>query len=98
MKWSVFLLCVSVCILSFLLPVTSAACIPYVPPVPTETYSPPGPYGTIYVESSPAGAYIYINHDLRGRAPLTITGLWPGSYEVAAEMDGFETYTTTTTI
>lgn len=98
MKWSVFLLCIVVCTLFFLLPLTSAACPGVVTTFPTQTYSPSGPYGTIYVESSPAGADVYLDGDARGHAPLTISGLWPGTYEITARMTGFETYTSTTTI
>ena len=64
----------------------------------TTTYGPPGPYGTIYVESSPAGAVIFINGDNEGHAPVTITGLWPGSYNISAELAGFLKYTSITTI
>lgn len=64
----------------------------------TTTYASAGPYGTIYVESSPSGAVISVNGENKGTAPVTITGLWPGSYTVSAEMAGFQKYTTTTTI
>jgi hypothetical protein len=98
MKGPFLLLCISVCILALLIPVTSAACNPPQTTFPTPTVYPPGPYGTIYIESSPAGAYIYLNDEYQGRAPITITGLWPKTYEITAKMSGFETYTATTTI
>ena len=98
MKWPVFLLSIGVCSLFLFLPCTSAACTGIVTPSPTQTYSPPGPYGTIYVESSPAGADVYLDGDARGRAPLTIYDLWPGTYEITARMTGFETYRSTITI
>jgi PEGA domain len=98
MKRSILLLCVFVCCLLISPPFASAACIGSVTPFPTPTTSPPGPYGTIYVESSPAGANIYLDDEYRGHAPLTITGLWPKSYEITAKMTGYETFTSVTTI
>jgi len=64
----------------------------------TTTYWPPGPYGTIYVESSPPGAIIYLNGNNEGHAPVTITGLWQGTYTISAELTGYQEYTTITTI
>ncbi len=54
-------------------------------PISTPTTVPPVRYGSIAVESSPAGADIYFNGNYRGRAPLTITDVWPGTYIIAAE-------------
>ena len=98
MKWSVFLLCIIACSLLFLTSFTSAACkggTPLFVPTPPP---PPGPDGTISVESSPAGANIYLNGQAQGRSPVTIPNLWPGNYEITAEMSGFETFRTVTTI
>jgi PEGA domain len=67
-------------------------------PVYTPTTEPPVRYGTIYVESSPAGADIYFNGNYRGHAPLTISDVWPGTYTISAEMNGYRTYTTTTSV
>jgi hypothetical protein len=68
-------------------------------PIPVATtYGHAGPYGTIYVESSPAGAVIYLDGDSKGQAPVTITGLWPGSYNISAELAGYQEYTSITTI
>jgi hypothetical protein len=64
----------------------------------TTTYGPPGPYGTIYVETSPPGAVIYLNDENKGHAPVTITGLWPGSYTISAELAGYQDYTSATTL
>jgi len=55
-------------------------------------------YGTISVESSPSGAEIYFNGDYRGLAPVTISEVWPGSYTISAEKEGYHTYTTTTSV
>ena len=69
-----------------------------VPRTVTTTYGPAGPYGTIYVESSPDGAVISLDGDYKGHAPVTITGLWPGSYNISAELAGFQEYTSIATI
>jgi hypothetical protein len=64
----------------------------------TTTYGTPGPYGTIYVESSPDGAVIYLDDEYKGPAPVTITDLWPGSYTISAKLAGFQESTSETTI
>lgn len=65
-------------------------------PLPTPV--PPVNYGSIYVESSPSGASIYFNGNYRGTAPLTIGEVWPGSYTIQAELNGYRTFTTTTSV
>ena len=65
-------------------------------PIPTPV--PPVNYGSIYVESSPSGASIYFNGNYRGIAPLTISEVWPGSYSIQAELNGYHTFTTTTSV
>jgi hypothetical protein len=67
-------------------------------PLTTPTTAPPVRYGSISVESSPAGADIYFDGNYRGRAPLTISAIWPGDYTISAEMSGYRTYTTTTSV
>ena len=67
-------------------------------PIPTETTSPPVRYGSIAVESLPTGADIYFDGSYRGRAPLTITDVWPGTFPISAEMTGYRTFTTTVTV
>jgi hypothetical protein len=67
-------------------------------PVPVPTTPSPVRYGTVYIESSPAGADIYFDGSYRGRAPLTIHDVWPGDYTISAEMSGYRTYTTTTSV
>ncbi len=86
-------------LLLFLMPGASAACpgTIYTGPIPTAYYEP-GPHGTIYVETSPPGAVVYVNGENKGHAPATVTGLWPGSYTVTAELAGYEEFTTATTI
>lgn len=67
-------------------------------PVPTPTTVPPVGYGSIYVESSPSGAQVYFNGNYRGLAPLTIDQVWPNSYTIGAELNGYRPYSTTTTV
>jgi len=67
-------------------------------PISTQTTAPPVRYGSISAESSPTGADIYFNGNYRGRAPLTITEVWPGTYSLSAEMSGYRTYTTTVSV
>lgn len=64
-------------------------------PVPTQV---PVNYGTISVESQPAGAQIYFNGNYRGTAPLTISDVWPGKYTIGAELPGYQPYTTAVTV
>jgi hypothetical protein len=101
MKTSIVPVCALVSLLLFLLiPATTAFTCPltnYTGTIPTTPY-PYGPYGTIYVESSPPGAVIYVNGANHGHAPATITNLYPGTYTITARLAGFEEYTTTTTI
>jgi PEGA domain len=98
MKRTIFLVCAAACLLVFLMPVVSAACPGQIVPVTEETYYPPGPYGSITVESSPPGAIITVNGENQGRAPVLISNLWPGSYTITAKMNGYQTYTSITTI
>ena len=58
----------------------------------------PGPYGTIYVESSPSGAVIYLNDENQGRAPVTHHGPLARIYSITAELAGYQKYTSATTL
>lgn len=99
MKRSFSLPCIAACLLIFLLPAANAYWVCNGTTRPTVTPAePPGPYGSITVESSPNGAVITINGEDEGRAPVTISNLWPGTYTITARMNGYETYTGTTTI
>jgi hypothetical protein len=55
--------------------------------VPTTT--PPASTGTIYAQSSPAGAAIYMNGNFYGYSPVTIPSLYPGSYSMKASLNGY---------
>ncbi len=68
-------------------------------PVPTTTtYGPSGPYGTIYIETSPPGAVISVNGDDKGNSPVTLKGLWPGTYTISARLAGYQEYIFVTTL
>lgn len=58
-------------------------------PVPTQTTIPPLQKGTIYVQSNPAGAAIYLNGNMQGYSPLTIPNLPPDSYSMKASLPGY---------
>jgi len=51
--------------------------------------------GILEVTSEPSNAQIYVNDDLRGVSPLKLE-LSPGSYEIAAKLDGYYSKKVTT--
>src|SRR5208283_3753476 len=53
------------------------------------TTIPPVTAGSIYAQSSPAGAAIYMNGNFYGYSPQTITGLAPGTYSMKAVLFGY---------
>jgi PEGA domain len=55
-------------------------------------------YGSIYVTTSPTGAAIYLNGNYRGTAPLTITSVRPGTYTIEADLEGYESASTSDTV
>ena len=67
-------------------------------PIATPTPVPPSNVGSIYVSSTPTGAQIYFNGNYRGTAPLTIYSVYPGTYTLTADLSGYRTFTTTTTV
>ena len=58
-------------------------------PVPTQTTIPPVQIGSVYAQSNPAGAAIYMNGNLQGYSPVTIPNLPPGKYSMKASLSGF---------
>ncbi len=59
-------------------------------PITTVTTTPPQPTtGSIYAQSSPSGAAIYMNGNFYGYAPITIPNLAPGSYSMKASLSGY---------
>ena len=47
--------------------------------------------GTLHLVSVPEGARFYVDDEARGRGPLVIPSLMPGTYTVRAEMPGYGT-------
>ena len=54
--------------------------------------------GTLAVQTSPSGASVYINGIYQGVAPVTATGIRPGTYTIIAEMPGAQSVTEIVTI
>ena len=57
-----------------------------------------GTTGTLAVQTSPSGASVYINGIYQGIAPVTASGLRPGTYTIIGEMPGAESATEMVTI
>ena len=64
----------------------------------TATLEPIEQYGSIYVTTSPPGAAIYLNGNYRGTSPLTIASVRPGTYAIEADLEGYESASTTDTV
>ena len=47
--------------------------------------------GTLSLVSLPEGARFYVNGEYRGKSPVSLASLKPGSYQVRAELDGYGT-------
>jgi len=62
------------------------------------TLEPVEQYGSIYVTTTPTGAAIYLNGNYRGIAPLTITSVRPDTYTIEADLEGYESASTTDTV
>ena len=67
-------------------------------PAPVSTPGPGVPGGALHVESAPPGATISINGEAKGTAPVDVTGLPVGNYEVRAELHGYEPKAETVTV
>lgn len=52
-------------------------------------------FAHVVIRSNPPGSSIFINDEYRGTAPLTLTRLKPGEFQVRLELDGFRHYITT---
>jgi hypothetical protein len=50
---------------------------------------------TLYVTSDPTNAFVYLDAIYRGKTPLTITGIIPGSHTVELNAPGYNAWTTT---
>jgi hypothetical protein len=60
--------------------------------------SPTQGAGTLYIDSIPAGADIYLNTAYRGYTPSTIGNLLPGTYSIRLSRSGYEDWTGQVTI
>ncbi len=67
-------------------------------PTPSLLPTPAAAIGSLRIETTPTGAAISVNGEPRGNAPLDLTELAVGNYEVRAELRGYETKTETATI
>ncbi|GLI46808.1 hypothetical protein MBOURGENBZM_16000 [Methanoculleus bourgensis] len=63
-------------------------------PTPTPT---PG-YGSVMISSDPWGADIYLDGELKGTAPLTLTNVPTGKHNLLVTMDGYKESNSTITI
>jgi len=54
--------------------------------------------GTLHLVSVPEGARFYVNNEAKGKGPVSMTGLKPGSYIVRAELEGYGTMSKTVTL
>jgi serine/threonine-protein kinase len=59
-------------------------------PEPAATPTPGPVTGDLHVETVPAGAAVSVNGEAKGAAPIDVTGLPIGNYEVRAELRGYE--------
>ena len=49
-------------------------------------------FGALYVTSAPTGAVVTVNGDERGRTPLPLSKMKPGSQRVAVTLDGYQAW------
>jgi hypothetical protein len=54
--------------------------------------------GSIYFQSSPSGASVYLNNTLVGTTTFTLYNVTPGGYQVLMEESGYHPYTGTVTV
>jgi len=57
---------------------------------PAEPSTPAPPSGLIRIETTPAGAAVTVNGEVKGASPLELTGLGLGPYEVKLELKGYD--------
>ncbi|MDD1653805.1 MAG: PEGA domain-containing protein [Methanomicrobiales archaeon] len=64
----------------------------------TASLEPLEQYGSVYVTTTPTGAAIYLNGNYRGTAPLTLTNVRPGTYTIEADLEGYDSASTSDTV
>ncbi|MFA5332618.1 MAG: PEGA domain-containing protein, partial [Methanoregula sp.] len=67
-------------------------------PIATPTTTPPVNAGSIYVESNPSGAAIYMDGVFEGYSPMTISQIAPGSYQMKATLSGYSSDSSTVVV
>lgn len=58
----------------------------------------PAQAGSLNVQTSPAGADIYVDGQYRGYSPSVVSGLTPGTHSLRLQLSGYDEYTGTVTI
>ncbi|NMB77959.1 MAG: PEGA domain-containing protein [Methanomicrobiales archaeon] len=66
--------------------------------LPTPVPTPKPTTGTLTVTTSPPGALVYIDGEMKGITPATIPGLSGGTHSITLIMDGYQDFKTTTEI
>ncbi|MCZ0861816.1 PEGA domain-containing protein [Methanocorpusculum vombati] len=77
---------------------TNVRLIPLATATPTPTVTGSTTTAAITLDSTPSGATVSLNNELRGYTPLTIPELVPGSYSVLVSRDGYMAWQTTLTV
>jgi PKD repeat protein len=54
--------------------------------------------GSVNIQSTPAGANAFLDGTLVGLTPVLVSGITPGSHQVAIEMTGYNSYQETVTV
>jgi hypothetical protein len=54
--------------------------------------------GSIKVESSPAGASVYVDDAVKGITPVTVTDVEPGTRKVTLTLEGYQEWSTSVTV
>ncbi len=79
---------------------------PYTPPPPPPTRTPveekpvatAGKPGSLAVSSDPSGADVYVNSEYKGKTPLRVNDVSPGTVKIAVSKDGYMRQTQTVKI
>lgn len=79
------------------LPVAGTTTITGTIPVTSQPASPAGT-GSLSVTTSPSGALVYIDGQMKGITPATIPGLSPGTHSIKLILDGYQDLETTTEV
>lgn len=64
----------------------------------TLTMGTQGANGAIAAESTPSGAGVYIDNQYKGITPITVSDISTGSHSVTLRLDGYQDFSTQTTV